>query len=249
MEVLLSVHVSFVFITFSTLVTFSILLLMVRWIGSTQLTQLTFFNWVAGASMGNVAANMLTTSDRSTWVSNCYALILFSGISVLAAFIAIKSRQFRRVANGEPTVIIHKGAILRENLRRTQVNLDVLMMLLREKGYFSYSDIEFAILEPTGNLSILPTPQSQSVSKADLVAGPDLSERGQGPYIELIVDGEVDEDKMNETGHTRKWLMDEVIKHGGKSIEDVTYLAVNGEDEIVIDMHRRDGPDEKDPSI
>lgn len=249
MEVSSDVHVSFVFITLSTVITFSLLLLMVRWIGSTQLTQLTFFNWVAGASMGNVAANMLTSTNKSTWLSDCYALILFSGISVLAAFIAIKSRQFRRVTNGEPTVIIHHGAILRENLRRTQVNLDVLMMLLREKGYFSYSDIEFAILEPTGNLSILPTPESQSVSKADLAHGPDLSERGQGPYIELVVDGEIDEDKLKETNHTRQWIMDEIRKRGGNGLEEVTYLAVNRENEIVVDMHRKDGADEPDPLV
>ncbi|MCL6444803.1 MAG: DUF421 domain-containing protein, partial [Alicyclobacillus sp.] len=141
-------HVQWLFLTLSTVVTFSILLLLVRWLGSTQLTQLTYFNWVAGASMGNVAANMLTATDKSTWLSNCYTLILFTAVSFAAAFFALKSRTFRRVANGEPIVIIHKGEILRENLKRTQVNLDVLMMLLREKGYFSYGDIQFAILEP-----------------------------------------------------------------------------------------------------
>lgn len=233
-------HVPILFITLSTITTFAILLLMVRWIGSTQLTQLTFFNWVAGASMGNVAANMLTSTDRSNWIGNCYALILFSGVSVAAAFVALKSRGFRRVANGEPTLMIHKGVILRDNLRRTQVNLDVLMMLLREKGYFSYSDIEYAILEPTGNLSILPTPSTQSATKADLVKGPNLSERGQGPYVELVMDGELDVEKLVETGHTAAWVLDVVHAQGGRTLADVMYLAVDREGEVIVDLHRQD---------
>lgn len=242
-------NVPFLFITLSTLVTFAVLLLMVRWIGSTQLTQLTFFNWVAGASMGNVAANMLTATNKGLWMSNCYALVLFSGVSVAAAFIAIKSRGFRRVANGEPTVIIHKGIILRENLRKVQVNLDVLMMLLREKGYFSYNEIEYAILEPTGNLSILPSPESQSASKADLAHGPDLSAKGQGPYVEVVVDGEIDHDKLKKTGHTEAWVRDIIKQRGGGGLKDVMILAVDKDGEVIVDLHRRDVPTEEDPRL
>jgi uncharacterized membrane protein YcaP (DUF421 family) len=242
-------HISWLFLTLSTITTFAILLMMVRWIGSTQLTQLTFFNWVAGASMGNVAANMLSTTDMKIWISNCYSLVVFTAASIVAANLALKSRGFRGVTTGEPIVLVHKGVILRENLRKTKVNLDVLMMLLREKGYFSYNDIEFAILEPTGNLSILPTPASQSVSKVDLVKGPDLSEKGQGPYVEIVVDGEIDEDKLKSTGHTREWLLDRIRDLGADGLEDVTYLAINEQGEIISDFNRQKAPSKEDPTV
>lgn len=232
-------HVDWIFLSLSCLVTFALLLVMVRWIGSTQLTQLTFFNWVAGASMGNIAANMLVTTDKGAWLSNCYALVLFTLLSIVSAFIALKSRSFRRVSNGEPMVLIHKGVILRENLRRSKVNLDVLMMLLREKGYFAYNDIEFGILEPTGNLSILPSTASQSVSKQDLVSGVDMSDKGQGPYVELVIDGEIDEDKLKATGHTHDWLTETVRKRGAKNLADVMFLAVNEQGEVIVDLGRR----------
>lgn len=230
--------IPWVFITSSTIVTFIILLIFVRWIGSTQLTQLTFFNWVAGASMGNLAANMMAATDLQSWISSSYSLFLFTFSTIAAAYIALKSRWFRRVANGEPIVLIHKGILLRENLRKTKVNLDVLFMMLREKGYFSYSEIEYGILEPTGNLSILPIQEAQSVSKADLIKGPDLSGKGQGPFIELVVDGEIDQDKMRSTGHDEKWLKEQIRKHGGRGLKDVMFLAVNQEGEIIIDLHR-----------
>lgn len=236
-------HIHWFFVTLSTLVTFALLLALVRWIGSTQLTQLTYFNWVAGASMGNMAANMMSTTDAGTWLTSGFSLIVFTLATVLAAFVALKSREFRRITNGEPVVLIHKGALLRENLRRTKVNLDVLMMMLREKGYFAYSDIEYGILEPTGNLSILPTQASQSASKEDLVRGPNLSPEGQGPYIEIVIDGAVDEDKLKSTGHDAAWLQRVLARHGIHDLADVLYLAVNAQGEVILDAHRRDMPD------
>jgi uncharacterized membrane protein YcaP (DUF421 family) len=240
-------QISWLFLTLSTMITFVILLLLVRWIGSTQLTQLTMFNWVAGASMGNLAANMMATTNLKDWISSCYTLVMFTAATIIAAYFALKSRTFRRIANGEPIVIIHKGVLLRDNLRKTKLNIDVLMMLLREKGFFSYSEIEYAILEPTGNLSILPIQAAQSVSKEDLVKGPDLSPEGQGPYIELVVDGEVDRDKLDSTGYDEKWLFEQIREYGGKGLEDVMYMAVNKEGEIIIDLHRKE--EEDDPTI
>jgi uncharacterized membrane protein YcaP (DUF421 family) len=242
-------HIPWFFLTVSTLLTFIVLLLLVRWLGSTQLTQLTFFNWVAGASMGNLAANMISSQTVADWASACYTLVIFTLASGIAAILALKSRHLRRVANGEPTVLIHKGIILRENLRKTRVNIDVLMMLLREKGYFSYDEIEFAIMEPTGNLSILPEPEAQSVSKGDMVHGPNLSRRGQGPYIELIIDGEIDQDKLQSLGHDEDWLLAKVHQQGAQSIADVTYLAVNKEGKVISDLFRRRHPHENDLRI
>lgn len=240
---------SWTILTLSTLLTFGVLLLLVRWIGSTQLTQLTFFNWVAGASMGNIAANMIAANSVKDWMEACYALVIFALASVLAAFVALKSRHFRRIANGEPIVLIHKGLILRWNLRRTKVNLDVLMMLLREKGYFSYGDIEFAILEPTGNLSILPRQATQSASKEDLAYGPNLSPKGKGPYVEIILDGEIDRDKLASTNHDETWLQAQIETLGGTCLEDVTYLAVNKEGEIIGDVNRNVRPEEEDSRL
>lgn len=227
-------------LTLSTIITFALLLVLARWIGSTQLTQLTFFNWVAGASMGNIAANMIDAETFHDWGSNAFALIVFTFASVLATWIALKNRQFRRVANGEPVVLIHHGQLLRDNLRRAKVNLDVLMMLLREKGYFSYNDVDYAILEPTGNLSILPTVASQSASKQDLVKKPDLSDEGQGPYMEIVIDGDVDHDKLQESGHDETWLKQQLYDMGIRDVKKVLYFAINKEGEVMFDLKKED---------
>lgn len=235
------------FMTAITLLTFLILLLLVRWIGSTQLSQITFFNWVAGACMGNLGANMIASRSVKDWAQGTYLLVVFTAATIIAAFLALKFRGLRRLANGEPIVVIHKGQLLRQNLRRTKLNIDVLMMLLRQKGYFAYEEIDYAILEPAGSLSILPLQEAQSVSKKDLIDGPNLSKEGNGPYIEIVVDGEIDRDKLYTTGHDTVWLEKKILDAGAKGLEDITYLAVNREGHVIVDSNRRrDGP-ERDP--
>lgn len=239
-------QIPWIFMTLSTLLTFLILLVLVRWLGSTQLSQLTMFNWVAGASMGNLAASMISATTVKDWIASSYTLVLFTAVSVVAAVLALKSRWIRRVANGEPIVLIHKGELIRHNLAKTKVNVDVLMMMLREKGYFAYSDIEYGIMEPSGNLSILPKQRTQSATKEDLAYGPDLSEKGQGPYTELVVDGEIDRDKLVSTHRDEAWLMQVIRHYGATSLEEVMYLAVNREGEIVIDLSREKVEEEND---
>jgi uncharacterized membrane protein YcaP (DUF421 family) len=189
--------------------------------------------------MGNIAANMITSNTIRDWMISGYSLVVFTTAAILAAFFSLKSRSFRRVANGEPLVLIHKGIILRNNLAKSRVNLDVLMMLLREKGYFSYGDIDYAILEPTGNLSILPIPQFQTASKGDLAVGPDLDDKGGGPFIELIVDGELDFDKLREIKVKESWVLEQITKLGGEGLQDVTYFAMNHEGKVLADLNRR----------
>ncbi len=235
----MSLHSSWVFVSLSTLVTFVLLLALVRWIGSTQLTQLTFFNWVAGASMGNIAANMLSSTTTSAWLLNGYTLFLFTFCAIIAAWIALKSRLFRLTTNGQPTVLIHKGNIIRTNMRAAKVNIDVLLMMLREKGYFEYSAIEYAILEPTGNLSILPSQATQSATKEDLVKGPDLTDYGQGPYTPIVVDGEVDLKRLRYKGLSLDWVKLKITEFGASSIEEVNLLGINREGQVIADIHQK----------
>ncbi|QQE76816.1 DUF421 domain-containing protein [Alicyclobacillus sp. SO9] len=221
-----------------TVLTFLVLLAFVRWIGSTQLSQVTFFNWVAGACMGNIGANMISAHNTKGWTENFFALLVFTLATIVAAWISLKNRGLRRLANGEPVILVHKGILLRENLKKTKVNIDVLMMLLRQKGYFAYQDIEYAILEPTGSLSILPVQEAQSVSKKDLKDGPDLSEDKGGPFAEIVIDGTIDEDKLYKTGHDKIWLQRQILDSGAAGLSEITYLAVNKQGHVIVDANR-----------
>ncbi|WEG11882.1 DUF421 domain-containing protein [Pullulanibacillus sp. KACC 23026] len=154
--------IHWLFNVLTTCITFPFLLLLVRWIGKTQISQATYFNWVAGACMGNIGANIIASSDIKGIVNSAVQLFLFSGLTVLASYIALKSRKFRSATSGLPLVLINNGRIVFENLKKSKVNKDLLKQMLREQGHFNYEAIRWAILEPTGILSVLPMKEAES---------------------------------------------------------------------------------------
>lgn len=151
-------------------ITFGFLLILVRWIGETQISQVTYFNWVAGACMGNVGANMLTSQSILDVIKYATILFFFSFATVIAAWLSLKSKKFRDVASGVPVVLLKDGEMIDSHLKQCKINHDLLIQLLREQGYFNYRDIKWAILEPTGTLSVLPKEE-----------GHITSEKGQNP--------------------------------------------------------------------
>lgn len=190
--------------------------------------------------MGNVAANMISAENRHDWLRSCFALALFTAVTILCAMLSLRSRRIRQVANGSPVVVIYKGVIQRDNLRKTKVNIDVLLMLLRQQGCFSPKEVEVAILEATGILSVLPVIDAQTVNKADIAHGPKMSDDTQGPYTEIIMDGQVDYKALANAGYDKGWLLQQLARFDAKSPEEVTLLSVNLSGYVIADTHRKD---------
>ncbi|WP_258111323.1 YetF domain-containing protein [Alicyclobacillus sp. SP_1] len=258
-------HIPWFFLTLSTPVTYALLLLLARWIGSTQLTQVTFFNWVAGASMGNIAANMIVATTPAEWTVSGFTLILFTICSVAAAWLAMKSRAFRKTAGGQPLVLIHHGHILHSHLQKARLNLDDVLMLLREQGYFSLHDVQFAILEPSGNLSVLEhitstdrvqggteqavarlaPPPAQSIKvrqeatgSAEVALATKPSVRRGEPLLDLILDGQVDFAALERAGVTREWLEQEWMRNGAKFQDEILYFGIAPNGEPIVELKR-----------
>ncbi|EJY54616.1 hypothetical protein URH17368_2678 [Alicyclobacillus hesperidum URH17-3-68] len=166
----------------ATTFTFVILLMLVRWIGETQISQATYFNWVAGACMGNIAANMITAGGWQPLITGAVQLFFFSAVTIAAAYLSLKSRRFRKIATGEPIVLVHRGQYILKHMKRSKIDLDLLQQMLREQGYFDYRKVEYAILEPTGSLSVLP--KSDREDKVDVTpSNPEAEQRQQTNHI------------------------------------------------------------------
>lgn len=159
-DLFLDIH--WIFAASTSLFTFVLLLTLVRWIGETQISQATYFNWVAGACMGNVAANMLSSTNVATIANSAVQLVFFSAVTILASWLAIKNRRFREMASGKPLILIHNGERVYNHMKRSKVDTDLLKQMLREQGYFDIRDIKYAILEPTGSLSVLPQEEKET---------------------------------------------------------------------------------------
>ncbi|WP_107950643.1 DUF421 domain-containing protein [Lysinibacillus parviboronicapiens] len=211
--------ISYLRIAIETVLTFFVLLTLTRFLGKKQLSHLTFFNYVTGITIGSMAANMVVLSTND-YTKDLLSLIIWCLLTTILGYISLKSGKIRVILDGQPTIIIKHGEIDRKALKRTGVNIDDLTMMIRQYQTFSITEIDYAILEPNGRLSILKKPEYQGTQKRDLNIYP--SPPAYLP-IEIITDGKLLPKNLLEVGKSRDWLNKELRKANIKGVEEVFY--------------------------
>ncbi len=214
-------------------ISFAVLLLMTRIMGKKQVGQLTYFNYITGISIGAIAAAI--TMDRSIDMGEgLVSLIGWALLTHLVAFINLKSRKARVILDGQPTIIIKNGQILEKAMAGASLNMDDLSMLLREKDIFSTKDVDYAILEPDGKLSVLKKVSQQTITKKD------LNVKAVKPlYIptEIIVDGKVVTKNLTELNLSENWLETQ-LQQAGVKLNAVFYAEIQSDGTLFIDKRQ-----------
>lgn len=220
---------------FRALIGFSILLILTRILGVKQIGQLTFFTYITGIAMGNIAGDMVVHGDVSV-AGGVTALIVWTFLTVVAEVVSLKSSRARVVLDGQPKIVIKNGAILREALRQARLNLDDLTMLLRNKNVFAIRDVDYAILEPNGELSVLKKPESEQPTKQDLQIS--TNPRAYLP-TELIVDGKIVHRNLREWGLTEEWLDLQMKRSGITRIENILFAELQSDGTVYFEKMKR----------
>ncbi|TCM92777.1 uncharacterized membrane protein YcaP (DUF421 family) [Paenibacillus sp. BK033] len=202
--------------------TFFILLVLARILGKKQLGHLTFFNYITGITIGSFAAD-IAGEGETPYFNGLVSLIWWSVLTIGIEYISMKSGKARVVLDGEPTILVKEGQILRSALRNTRLNIDDLSMLLREKNVFSFQEVHYAILEPNGQISVLKKEYEQTVTRADLdIPTPEFT------FLptEIISDGKIVKRNLQELNLTEQWVHDELKKHGIENVHEVFYAEI-----------------------
>lgn len=215
-----------------SLIVFFLLLILARIMGKKQISHLTFFDYCVGITIGSIAASMAV--DQNIKISNgVVALIVWGGIPLILGFIGLKSKWFHQLTDGKADLLIEKGVILERNLKKNQLAVEELMLLLREKDVFEIEDVEIAVLETNGQLSILKKTEKQPVTP-EILNIPVESEHG--PTI-IISDGQVMKNSLKRLGYTQEWLLSEIEKQGATKISDVFLAQINSKGNVYIDLY------------
>lgn len=214
---------------------FAALLLLTRIQGKKAISHLTYFDYITGITLGDIAAVPLV-DENVTIGRTLAALGLLGGLSILASYIALKSRNIRKVTEGEPVVVIKEGKLLENNLKKMRLDTDNLSMLLRKKNVFSFADVEFAVMETDGSVSVLKKADKETVTRQDL----GLKMEQAKPGTELIVGGVLDEKKLSELHLTKEWLDRTLQENGLATVEDVSYMQIGGDGQVYIDKIQDD---------
>jgi uncharacterized membrane protein YcaP (DUF421 family) len=164
-------------------------------------------------------------------VDGITGLTLWAIWTLIVEYVSLKSSKARVMLDGEPTIVIKKGEIMYDKLTSQRLNIDDLTMLLRTNNVFSIKDVEYAILEPNGQLSVLKKPDKEQVTRKDMNLP-----INNILYIptEIIVDGKLVDSNLKEIGQTREWLDEQLKKIGLNSIKEVLYAEMQSDGSLYI---------------
>ena len=173
------------------MIAFFTLLIYTRLLGKQQMGNLTYFDYINGITIGSIGGTVATDLSSKAWV-HWVGLTVFIVLTFAFQWSTLKSRYFAKMVDGEPTVVIQHGKILEQNLSSIRVKFDELMMLLRQKNIFDVTQVEYAILEPDGNLSVLPKAEYLPLTPKDMHIPVSPSRL----VTELIMDGVIAEQNL-----------------------------------------------------
>jgi uncharacterized membrane protein YcaP (DUF421 family) len=141
----------------------------------------------------------------------------------MISFTAMKSNSMRNIICGKPTILVENGRIIEENLRKEFYNLSDLLEQLRINNTPNIADVEFAILETSGQLSVIPKSQKRPVTPDDLK----ISTSYEGLPLDLVLDGELNRANLAKAGLDQNWLYSELGKQGIDSVKNVLFASLD----------------------
>ncbi|MEC1721432.1 DUF421 domain-containing protein [Schinkia azotoformans] len=215
-----------------SLASFIIIFILARILGKSQISQLTFFDYVIGITIGNMAAAVGIDSSVE-FLNGIIGLLVYTSLSILLAFGAIKSYRFRKIVEGSPTILIKEGRVLEKNLLKSKLTYNDLMAGLREKNAFKLSEIELAVLETDGQMSVMKKAEYEPLTPKDLNM---IVEEEHKPSM-IIIDGSLMEKRLHYLGYSKEWVLGEIMKKGANSIDDVFLAQIDSQGNVYVDLY------------
>lgn len=225
-----------------TLFSYFFLLILVRLMGKRELGKLSVFDVVISIMLAEMAALAIEDVDKPA-LRFYLPMLLIALLEVAFAYVSLKSKKFRDTVDGSADLIIENGQIREQAMRRNRLNMDDLMVHLRQKDVKNIADVEFALLEPTGQMSVFLKEQKEKVTREDLAL---MKKLQVGPVsykglpIPLILDGKVRTEALSKIGQNELWLKREIRKYGIKDIRDVSFCSIDERGIMYLD--KKDKP-------
>jgi uncharacterized membrane protein YcaP (DUF421 family) len=197
---------------------FFLLFLITKILGKTQFSQITPFDFISALILGELVGNAVY-DDEVKIMQIAFAVIIWGILMYVVEMVTQKFKGTRKLFEGEPNIVIHKGTIKYEALKKIKLDINQLQSLIRQQGYFSIQEVEYAIIETNGKASVLPKSEYDIPTNSDLNVPP----KPTNLPITLMVDGEVIYDNLKEVGFDEQWLKDQLALQSIISFKDVLY--------------------------
>ena len=183
------------------------------------MAQLDFFDYITGITIGSIAAE-LATELEAPW-KPLIAMIIYGLVALGLTILEHKFPKTRKYVNGIPTIIMDNGKLYRENMKKAKLELSEFMVLCRQEGYFNLNDIQTAVFEYNGRITILPKSEIRPLTPEDMNINPEKAEI----CTEIIMDGRIMNENLKRLGLDLTWLDKQLKKQKYDNAKEI-YLGI-----------------------
>lgn len=206
-------------------------LLIMRLMGKREIGKLSLFDLIVSFMMANMSTMAIETETKL--INVIIPILTLVALQMILSYLSLKYKKVRVLVDGEPTVLIKNGQIQDASMAKARYNLDDLLMQLRDKNILDVADVEFAILETSGKLSVFAKEKNQPLTKSDLPY--ELPLKPFDMPVPVIMDGKVQDDALHQLEQNRFWLKNQIQKQGYKDFKEIFYASVNKDGRLYID--------------
>lgn len=198
-----------------SLLSIAALFILAKLMGHKQISQLDFFDYINGITIGSIAAELAT--ELETPKRPLTAMLVYGAVSIGLSLVTNKFPRSRKFINGTPTILMNGGKLYRENLKKSKLDLSEFLMMCREQGYFDLSEIQTAVFEHNGKLTVLPVSANRPVTPADI----DLEPEPEHISTEIIMDGRIMGENLKRRGLDLSWLDKQLKAQGFRDAKEI----------------------------
>ncbi len=211
---------------------YAALLIIALVLGKKQIAQLEFIDYVAGITIGSIAAEMAFSGDVPFY-HFLIAMAVYFVVDIAISFLTGKSIVLRTLLKGKPLILIEDGSLNYKNLKKSRMELSELLALCRQKDMFDISQIAFCVFETNGQLSILPKASFQPLQTGDM----DVQKPKPSLSTEMVLDGQIIYAALKEKNKSKQWLLEQLGFESEEQVKQVAIASYNDSDKSLYVSH------------
>ena len=215
-----------------SIIMFIVLFLIVKLLGKKQIKNMTLYDYVLSITIGSIAADTIISLDTPL-ADGILSLILFGIIGYLSSLLSYHNHKVEEIMDGEPLVLFENNNFNYQNLETAKLSVAKVLENCRLKGCFDINELECAVLEPSGDISILLKGNSQPLTSNDLKNTVQKNSKKQTLNHLIIVDGVLNTNELKKAKKTRNWLT-KYLKDKNLDVESITLLSIDKNNKVTL---------------
>lgn len=197
--------------------------------GKKQISQLNMFDYIIGISIGSIAAS-LSVDNSINYADGIMAIIVYGVMATAISFLTTKFIKFRRFFTGTPSILMKNGKFIYSNLKKSRLDINDFLQVARENGYYDVSQVNYAILEPSGKVSFLLKAKYNPVTVNDSK----LKVSDNGALGNLVIDGKYMKNNIKNIGKTVEWLNKRLSNMGYDDVSNILLVTCDNKEKLSI---------------